>query len=86
MRNWVRKVLCVLQAAEKQGTAEEEVLQLRQQVEDLQAEIKRVRFKGNQVHFSVILKRKLRYKGQLVKPRCHSFVNQQHTRQKLVIR
>ena len=32
------------------------------------------------------LKRKFRYKRQLVRPRCHSVVNQQRTRQELVIR
>ena len=32
------------------------------------------------------LKRKFRYKRQLARPRCHSVVNQQRTRQELVIR
>ena len=32
-----------------------------------------------------IFNRKLRYKRQLARPRCHSFVNQQRTRQELVI-
>ena len=31
------------------------------------------------------LNRKFRYKRQLARPRCHSFVNQQRTRQELVI-
>ena len=33
-----------------------------------------------------ILNRKFQYKRQLARPRCHSFVNQQRTRQELVIR
>ena len=32
------------------------------------------------------LNRKFRYKRQLARPRCHSFVNQQRTRKELVVR
>ena len=49
------------------------------------AQVKRFPTLGGR-DFGTLLNGKFRYKRQLARPRCHSFVNQQRTRQELVIR